>query len=61
MKRIKLLALAALAFLPLGMQAQKLHENASLETSHLWRGLEVGNVCGAAWLSTATIKRLMST
>lgn len=26
MKSIKLFALAALAFLPLGMQAQKLHE-----------------------------------
>jgi len=43
MKSIKLFALAALAFLPLGMQAQKLHESASLESSHLWRGLEVGN------------------
>lgn len=27
----------------MGMQAQKLHYNAGLETSHLWRGLEVGN------------------
>ena len=29
MKSIKLFALAALAFLPLGMQAQKLHESAA--------------------------------
>lgn len=43
MRSIKLFALAALALLPLGMQAQKLHESAALETSHLWRGLEVGN------------------
>ncbi|MDD5861168.1 MAG: hypothetical protein PUF37_04835 [Prevotellaceae bacterium] len=40
---MKLFVLAALALLPMGMQAQKLHESASLETSHLWRGLEVGN------------------
>ncbi len=43
MKSIKLFALTGLAFLPLGMQAQKLHESAAFETSHLWRGLEVGN------------------
>ena len=32
--------LAALA-LPTTINAQKLHYNAGLETSHLWRGLEV--------------------
>jgi hypothetical protein len=44
MKKIfKSLFFSLLALVPMGMQAQKLHYNAGLETSHLWRGLEVGN------------------
>ena len=39
----KILCLAAISLLPFSTQAQKIHESASLETSHLWRGLEVGN------------------
>ncbi len=43
MKKFFLTALCISAFTAMPMQAQKLHESASLETSHLWRGLEVGN------------------
>lgn len=42
MKKIfKSLFFSLLALVPMGMQAQKLHYNAGLETTHLWRGLEV--------------------
>lgn len=43
MKKFFLAALCLLGMAAVPAQAQKLHENASLETSHLWRGLEVGN------------------
>lgn len=43
MKKFFLAALCLLGMAAIPAQAQKLHENASLETSHLWRGLEVGN------------------
>lgn len=38
---IKLGTMCLLALLPIGATAQKLHYNAGLETTHLWRGLEV--------------------
>lgn len=40
---IAALCLFGLAAIPSNVQAQKLHEVASLESSHLWRGLEVGD------------------
>lgn len=43
MKKLFFAALCLLGMAAIPAQAQKLHENASLETSHLWRGLEVGN------------------
>lgn len=43
MKKFFFAALCLLGMAAVPAQAQKLHENASLETSHLWRGLEVGN------------------
>ncbi len=43
MKKFFFAALCLLGMAAIPAQAQKLHENASLETSHLWRGLEVGN------------------
>ena len=43
MKKLFFAALCLLGMAAIPAQAQKLHENASMETSHLWRGLEVGN------------------
>ncbi len=40
---LNILCLATVMSIPVMAQAQKLHESASLESSHLWRGLEVGN------------------
>lgn len=43
MKKIILAALCLFGIAAIPAQAQKLHEVAGFETSHLWRGLEVGN------------------
>lgn len=43
MKKLFLAALCLFGVAAIPASAQKLHEVASFETSHLWRGLEVGN------------------
>lgn len=43
MKKIFIAALCLLGVAAIPAQAQKIHETAGLESSHLWRGLEVGN------------------
>lgn len=43
MKKLLLAALCFFGIAAIPAQAQKLHEVAGFETSHLWRGLEVGN------------------
>lgn len=43
MKKLILAALCLFGIAAIPAQAQKIHEVAGFETSHLWRGLEVGN------------------
>lgn len=43
MKKLILAALCLFGITAIPVQAQKIHEVAGFETSHLWRGLEVGN------------------
>lgn len=43
MKKLLLAALCLFGFTAIPANAQKIHESAGFETSHLWRGLEVGD------------------